>query len=45
MLPSLPARTAAGGFAGPKGWGPWLIASIAALSSLVLIRQLRLGEP
>ena len=44
MFPSLPARTAAGGNAAPKGWGVLLIASVFAASSVVLIGRSRLGN-
>ncbi|KAI9509301.1 NAD-aldehyde dehydrogenase [Russula earlei] len=40
-LPSMPARTAAGGYAGSKRWGPLLIASVVAVSSFVLL----IGRP
>jgi len=44
-FPSVPARTAAGGHAGPKRWGPWLIAGVVAVSSVVvLIQRPRLGS-
>ncbi|KAI9465741.1 NAD-aldehyde dehydrogenase [Lactarius psammicola] len=44
MFPSLPSRTAAGGNAAPKGWGAWLIASLFAGFSVVLIGRSRLGN-
>jgi len=44
-FPSVPARTAAGGHAGPKRWGAWLIAGVVAVSSVVvLIQRPRLGN-
>jgi len=36
-FPSIPARTAAGGHAGPKRWGPWLLAGVVAGSSIALL--------
>ncbi|KAI9465743.1 NAD-aldehyde dehydrogenase [Lactarius psammicola] len=44
LFPSLPSRTAAGGNAAPKGWGAWLIASLFAGFSVVLIGRSRLGN-
>ncbi|KAH9060605.1 NAD-aldehyde dehydrogenase [Lactarius vividus] len=44
MFPSLPARTAASGNAAPKGWGLWLITSVFAVFSVVLIGRSRLSD-
>jgi len=44
--PWVPARTAAGGYAGAKGWGPLLVAGIVTVSSIVLlIERARFGRP
>jgi hypothetical protein len=44
IFPSIPARTAAGGYAGPSRWGPRLIAGLAAVSFAVLLTGRRLGS-
>jgi len=42
VFPTLPARTAAGGYA---GWGPWFVAGVVAMTSTVLLTgRLRLGS-
>jgi hypothetical protein len=37
FYPTVPARTAAGGHAGPERWGPLLVAGVVATSSLVVL--------
>ncbi len=42
---TIPARTAAGGYAGSKRWSPVLVAGVVVTSLVVLIGRLRLDRP
>ena len=44
-FPTVPARTAAGGYVGPKRWGALLGAGVVVTSLALLIGRLRLDRP
>lgn len=43
-FPKIPARTAAGGNAGPGRWGPWVGAGVIVTSLALLIGRMRLDR-